>query len=171
MPAAAPARAPSRAPAPSRARRRRAAAARASASRAPAHAFPAAVGHAAGAVGHAAEAVRYLPDSGFVQQLTRGRAWIAVLGVLLAGIVALNVVSLSLTASTGQMEQQATVLEQRNSALEAGIASQLSNDRVEAAALGLGLTRPETDAYNYRSTDEASAGQAADRIAAAYGGS
>lgn len=154
MPAAAPARAPSRAPLPKRPTRRRA----------NVHPLPA-------AVGHAAEAVRYLPDSGLVQQLTRGRAWIAVLGVLLAGIVALNVVSLSLTASTGQMEQQATLLEQRNSALEAGIASQISNDRVEAAALGLGLTRPETDAYNYRSTDEASAGQAADRIAAAYGGS
>jgi len=68
------------------------------------------------------------------------------------------------------MEQRASLLEQRNSALEAGLAHQLSNDRVEAAALGLGLTRPETDAYNYRDTGQASAGQAADRIAAAYGG-
>ena len=41
--------------------------------------------------GRAAVAVRELPDSGAVVRMTRGRAWIAVLGALLAGIVALNV--------------------------------------------------------------------------------
>ncbi len=43
-------------------------------------------------VGRTAFAVRGLPDSGLMVRLTRGRAWIALLGVLLAGIVALNVV-------------------------------------------------------------------------------
>ena len=44
------------------------------------------------AVGTAA-AVRDLPDSSLIVRLTRGRAWIGVLGVLLVGIVALNVVT------------------------------------------------------------------------------
>jgi len=35
-----------------------------------------------------ASAVRGLPDSSLIVRLTRGRAWIGVLGVLLAGIVA-----------------------------------------------------------------------------------
>ena len=36
--------------------------------------------------------------------MTRGRAWIAVLGVLLVGIVALNVVTLSFAASSGKID-------------------------------------------------------------------
>ena len=40
-------------------------------------------------------------DSSLIVRLTRGRSWIAVLCVLLGGIVALNVVSLSLNAALG----------------------------------------------------------------------
>ena len=50
-----------------------------------------------------AGAVRDLSDSSLIVRLTRGRGWIAVLGVLLGGIVALNVVTLSLTAGTGRI--------------------------------------------------------------------
>ena len=48
-----------------------------------------------------ATAVRHLPDSSLMVRMTRGRAWIGVLGVLLVGIVALNVVTLSLAATAG----------------------------------------------------------------------
>ena len=50
-------------------------------------------------------------------RMTRGRAWIAVLGVLLAGIVALNVVTLSLAASVGHIDQNIQALDQENSIL------------------------------------------------------
>ena len=43
----------------------------------------------------AATAVRRLPDSGLMVRMTRGRVWIGVLGVLLAGIVAINVATLT----------------------------------------------------------------------------
>ena len=48
-------------------------------------------------------------------RLTRGRAWIGVLGVLLAGIVALNVVTLSFAASAGKIDQNIQALENENS--------------------------------------------------------
>lgn len=119
------------------------------------------------AVGRTAVAVRQLPDSGLVHRLTRGRAWIAVLGVLLIGIVALNVATLSFDAAIGKMERQALDLEQRNSALRAGLAKKLSHDRVEAAAISLGLVRPATDQYSYRQADASAASVAAERVAAA----
>lgn len=118
------------------------------------------------AVGRTAEAVRHIPDAGLIQGLARGRAWIAVLAVLLAGIVALNVAALSFTASAGRMDQRATELEQENSALRAQLARQLSNGRVEAAALGLGMVQPATDEYAYRTADEALMPAAAERISA-----
>lgn len=119
------------------------------------------------AVGRTADTVRHIPDSGLVTGLVRGRAWIIVLGVLLAGIVAINVVSLSLSSSAGKMEQRATVLEQENSALRASLAQRLSTDRVEVAAAGLGMVRPATDDYIYRTAGDAKAGDAVDRLKAA----
>ena len=49
--------------------------------------------------------------------MTRGRLWIGVLGVLLAGIVALNVFTLSLTAEAGHIDQNIVALEKENSIL------------------------------------------------------
>ena len=49
-----------------------------------------------------AGAVRDFSDSSLIVRLTRGRGWIAVLCALLGGIVALNVLSLSLTAGSGR---------------------------------------------------------------------
>lgn len=125
----------------------------------PAHLIPA-------AVGRTASTVRHLPDSGLVTGISRRRAWIMVLGVMLAGIVAINVVSLSLSSSASKLEQRAATLEQKNSALEASLAQTLSTDRVEAAAIDLGMVRPGTDEYAYRSGAGADVSRAADRIAA-----
>jgi hypothetical protein len=103
---------------------------------------PIAVGRTAGAVGGMA-------DSGLVVRLTRGRLWIGVLAVLLVGIVALNVLSLSLNASSSQVAQQADGLKRANSALQARLAGEMSNEQVLAAADELGLFYPATDATRY----------------------
>src|SRR3954452_24442711 len=63
----------------------------------------------------AATAVRQLPDSGLMVRMTRGRVWIGVLGVLLVGIVAINVVTLSLSASAGHIDRNIGALEDENS--------------------------------------------------------
>jgi hypothetical protein len=161
--AAAPARAPRRR-APSRRSRPRAAASRAprryprqapgARMVRPAVAGAALLPHAA--VG-AAGAVRDLSDSSLIMRLTRGRGWIAVLCALLGGIVALNVLSLSLTAGTGRLGLQIERLETQNSMLRAQIAERLSASRVEAAASTLGLANPDPKEITYLSARDGDA--------------
>lgn len=92
------------------------------------------------AVGRTAVAVRGLPDSSLMVRLTRGRAWIGVLGLLLAGIVALNVLTLSFAASAGRIDEQMTVLDRENTRLEGLEAQRYSSDRIRHEAGSLGLT-------------------------------
>jgi hypothetical protein len=91
--------------------------------------------------------------------------WIGVLGALLAGIVALNVLSLGLSSSSSQTTQAATALEQSNSVLRARIAEQLSNERVQAAAAQLGLVVPAPGDITYLTIGAGDAGSAAGRLA------
>jgi hypothetical protein len=97
------------------------------------------------AVGHTAATVRHLPDSGLVVRMTRGRAWIAVLGLLLVGIVALNVVTLSFAASSGKIDEENTTLEKENSMLETRLATRFSTQRIRAEAAAAGLAMPVTE--------------------------
>jgi cell division protein FtsL len=118
------------------------------------------------AVGRTAVAVTTLPDSGLVVRMTRGRLWIGVLGALLTGIVALNVLNLSLSSSSSRATEQATQLEQENSALRAQIAEQLSNERVQAAATRLGMIVPDPGDIAYLNAGPNDAANAARRLRA-----
>src|SRR5262245_48046428 len=88
-------------------------------------------------------AVRDFSDSSLIMRLTRGRGWIAVLCALLGGIVALNVLSLSLTAGSGRTSLQIDELRTEVSSLRAQIEERLSALRVEAEAARLGLANPD----------------------------
>ena len=77
-----------------------------------------------------ATAVRNLHDSSLMVRLTRGRAWIGVLGVLLVGIVALNVMTLSLAAGSGHVDQNIQALDEENSFLRGLDAQRSGADRV-----------------------------------------
>jgi hypothetical protein len=118
------------------------------------------------AVGTAA-AVRNLPDSGLMVRLTRGRAWIGLLGMLLAGIVALNVITLSLAATAGQVDQNIQALDQENSILRSRDAQKSGAARIshDAAALGLSGATAEDVGYVTASADDVAI--AARRLAAA----
>lgn len=96
-----------------------------------------------------AGAVRDISDSSLIVRLTRGRGWIALLGALLFGIVALNVISLSLTAGNGRIGAEIDAVERHNSALRAELAEQFSASRVEAAAAELGLAVPDPQDIRY----------------------
>lgn len=120
---------------------------------------PVVVGRTAGAVGGIA-------DSGLVVRMTRGRIWIGVLGVLLVGIVALNVWALELNASSSKVAQQTDGLKRANSALQARIAGELSNEQVQRAAAQLGLAVPEPGAVRYVDPGGDAAAVAARRLAA-----
>jgi hypothetical protein len=119
--------------------------------------------------GRTAGAVRQLPDSSLVVRMTRGRAWIAVLGVLLVGIVALNVATLSFAASSGKIDEQITTLEKENSMLESREAERYSTARVRGEGAELGLAMPNTEEPHLVEASPDDAAAAAARLAAAGG--
>jgi hypothetical protein len=153
-------KAPARKPAPARR-----APARKAAPRRPAATQP----KLAVVAGRTAVAVRQLPDSGLVVRMTRGRAWIGVLGLLLVGIVALNVATLSFAASAGQIDEQITALEKENSMLESREARHFSTARVRNQGAGLGLAMPNTEEPTVIEFEPADVATAASRLAAAGG--
>ncbi|HKF83073.1 MAG TPA: hypothetical protein VKB23_08950 [Solirubrobacterales bacterium] len=164
----APARKPPRSravAAPAKAPARRAPARRTAPKRAPATARP----KLAVVAGRTAVAVRQLPDSSLVVRMTRGRAWIAVLGVLLVGIVALNVATLSFAASSGQIDEQITKLEQENSMLESREAKYFSTARIRNEGAAAGLAMPTTDEPQVVEFEPTDVATAAARLAAAGG--
>jgi uncharacterized membrane protein YgcG len=108
-----------------------------------------------------AGAVRDISDSSLIMRLTRGRGWIAVLGAMLVGIVAVNVISLSLTAGSGRLSLQIDELKTEISGLHAQIDERLSAGRVEGEASRLGLAVPDPKAITYLSAGDADA----DRLA------
>jgi cell division protein FtsL len=115
-----------------------------------------------------ATAVRHLPDSSLMVRLTRGRVWIGVLGVLLAGIVAVNVLTLSLAASAGHIDRNIQALDQENSNLGSRAASLYGSARVRHdAGSALGLALPTTDQIGYVQAGPDDVAVAAQRLAAA----
>lgn len=128
-------------------------------------AAPARRGLLPGAVGRAAAAVARLADSAPVLRLTRGRLWIGLLTALLVGIVALNVLALSLSASSTRVGQQADALDRQNSALRARIASGLSTNRLQRTAEKLGFVVPEPGLVRYLAPHDDDAAVAAERLA------
>ena len=114
-----------------------------------------------------ATAVRNLPDSSLIVRLTRGRAWIAVLGVLLVGIVGLNVVTLSLAASAGQVDQNIMALDEENSFLRGLDAQRSGAGRIRHDAAGLGLSAAALDQVGSVQASPGDVKTAAQRLAAA----
>jgi hypothetical protein len=111
-------------------------------------------------------AVSDLADSGLVHRLTRGRLWIGLLTGLLVGIVSLNVVTLSLNASSSKVGMQADGLKREISALRAKITSEgASDERIATAAAKLGLVAPQPGAVRYLSSSPGDAEAAAKRLA------
>ncbi|HEU4737809.1 MAG TPA: hypothetical protein VFS54_01870 [Solirubrobacterales bacterium] len=121
------------------------------------------------AAGRTAVAVRQLPDSSLVVRMTRGRAWIAVLGLLLVGIVALNVATLSFAATAGQIDEQITALEKENSMLESREAQHFSTARVRNQGAALGLAMPNLEEPGVIEYEPGDVATAAERLAAAGG--
>src|ERR687894_2554393 len=88
------------------------------------------------------ERLRALPEHRVVDRLLRGRAWIWLIGLMLGGIVAMQVSLLKLNSGISASVEQAATLERRNAALEAGIARLSSGDRVRVAATQEGMVQP-----------------------------
>jgi hypothetical protein len=117
------------------------------------------------AVGRTAVAVGGIADSGVVVGMSRSRVWIVVLGLLLGGIVAVNVVGLSLSAAGSQTSAKIDELIRDNSVLGGRIAHRLSNGKITGEATVLGLAIPAPDAVHYVNSSAADAKRAAERLA------
>lgn len=117
------------------------------------------------AVGTTAGAVSGLAESGLVHRLTRGRMWIGLLATLLVGIVALNVFTLSVNATSSRTTRQTDVLQRQNSALQGQIAAAgASSDRVQTLAGKLGMIVPELGSIGYVEAGPKDAALAAQRL-------
>jgi hypothetical protein len=168
-------RAPARKSPARKAPARKASSARRAPARAPRRVSPTSRAAAVGGqlipfAGRTAVAVGQLPDSGLVMRMTRGRVWIGVLGVLLVGIVALNVVTLSFAASSGKIDEEITTLEQENGVLSNRDAHKYGIGPVRNAAGPLGLAMPSSEDVNVIATSPDDVATAAQRLAAASPG-
>jgi hypothetical protein len=113
--------------------------------RRPAHAAPApARGRTAGF-----ERLRALPDSRLVDGLLRSRAWIVIVGVLLGGIVAMQVSLLKLDSGISRAVEASSTLERQNADMQAQIARLSSGQRVGEAAASRGMIFPAAGDVGY----------------------
>jgi hypothetical protein len=111
------------------------------------------------------ERIRALPETRLVDGLLRGRAWIWLIGVLLGGIVAMQVSLLKLNAGISRAVTTTATLERQNADLEADIARLSSGDRVRVSALEDGMVTPPPGGVEYlRSRGDRDATRAAQRM-------
>jgi hypothetical protein len=88
------------------------------------------------------ERIRALPDKRVVDRLLRGRLCIWVIGIMLGGIVAMQVSLLRLNSGISRAVMTSSTLERQNADLEASIAKLTAGDRVREAATAEGMIDP-----------------------------
>ncbi len=88
------------------------------------------------------ERLRAIPESRFVDRALRGRAWIWVIGIMLGGIVAMQVSLLKLNAGISTSVEQAGTLERVNADLETQVARLSSGERIQQVATEEGMVAP-----------------------------
>jgi hypothetical protein len=88
------------------------------------------------------ERLRALPEHRVIDRLLRSRAWIWLIGVLLGGIVAMQVSLLKLNAGISRAVTTAATLERQNATLDGDIARLSSSERIQAAAVEDGMVMP-----------------------------
>jgi hypothetical protein len=108
--------------------------------------------------------VRALPEHRVVDRLLRSRLWIWALGLLLGGIVTMQVSLLKLNSGISRAVETTTTLERQNAALEASIARLSSPDRIETGATTLGMLMPPAGDVDYLSAGRGDAAKAVARM-------
>jgi len=81
--------------------------------------------------------------------LLSGRGWIALIGVLLAGIVFFNVDLLQMNRDIARDAERASTLKRENARLRLDFARLASSERIQEAAAGLGLVLPAPGEVRY----------------------
>jgi hypothetical protein len=88
------------------------------------------------------ERLRALPEHRVLDRLLRGRAWIWLIGLMLGGIVAMQVSLLKMNSGISASVEQASTLERRNAALETDVARLASGERIQLAAAAKDMVAP-----------------------------
>jgi hypothetical protein len=96
--------------------------------------------------------------------LLRGRAWVVIIGVLLVGIVFLNVSVLQLNRGIASTTAKSAELERVNSGMRARVAVLGSSDRIQTAAAMRGFIMPAPSQVKYLRARPADAQLAAKRL-------
>ena len=125
---------------------------------------PAGARHASALTGRAHAFLRNLPDHALVDRAVRGRAWIPILGVMLVGIVAMQVEMLKLGTSTGRAIERGTALQNRNELLRANVSALADDQRIERLAAGMGMVMPQPTVVGFLTARSANAARAASSI-------
>jgi cell division protein FtsL len=105
-----------------------------------------------GAVARPRTATRALPRYDFVSlldKLLRGPAYIALVGVLLAGIVFFNVDVLELNHGIARTDSLSSQLKRQNAALTLQLAKLGSSERIQTVAAARGLVLPQPGDVRY----------------------
>jgi hypothetical protein len=110
--------------------------------------------------------IRGLPDHRLLDRLLRGRAWIPLLGVLLAGIVAMQVSMLKLGSTIGRSVERGASLQSTNEQLRASVASLADEQRIERLAAGMGMVMAAPQAIGFLGPKAGVAAQAAANLKA-----
>jgi hypothetical protein len=108
--------------------------------------------------------VRALPEHRVVDRLLRSRLWIWALGLLLGGIVAMQVSLLKLNSGISRAVETTTTLERQNAELEPEIARLSSPDRIDEGAQALGMVLPPAGDVGYLTPGPQDAGRAVRRM-------
>ena len=88
------------------------------------------------------ERLRALPEHRMVDRLLRGRAWIWLIGIMLGGIVAMQVSLLKLNSGISRAVTAAGTLERANADLETEVARLSSGERIQTTAADEGMVAP-----------------------------
>jgi len=113
------------------------------------------------------ERLRALPESRFVDRILRGRVWIWMIGILLGGIVAMQVSLLKMNSGISHSVEQAGTLERVNADLESEVARLSSGERIQQVASEEGMVTPPAGDVGYlRSRPQTDPGLAAERMQA-----
>jgi cell division protein FtsL len=90
-----------------------------------------------------------LPDLRLVDRLLRGRVWIWLIGILLGGIVAMQVSLLKLNTGISNAVTTSATLERVNADLETEVARLSSGERIQRTAAEEGMVAPQAGDVAY----------------------
>ena len=112
----------------------------------------------------AAVHLRALPDNVLLDRIIRGRVWIPLLGMLLTGIVFMQVEVLKLNAGIGRSLERGSALQAQNELLRAGVSRLSDEQRIERIAAQMGLVMPGPAQLRFVHTGAGSAQRAVGSI-------